>query len=83
VTKDTFLIRSKDVGLLIAILTLAGLVLGPMKKVFQLEATIGKVEKLEDRVNGNEKNIAVINSQYADISKQLDQINWQLRRLNR
>lgn len=80
-TKDNFLIRAKDVSLLIAILTLMGMFVGPMKKIFQLDDTISKMDKIQDQVNSNKTDIAVVNAQYAQISKQLDQISWQLRRI--
>lgn len=81
--KDKILLRAKDVGLLIAIFTLLGFLVGPMKKIFQLEQTLEDVKELKISSNENKTNIAVIASQYTDISKQLEQINWQLRRMRR
>lgn len=80
---NQFLIRAKDVSLIVAILTLLGFVISPMRKIFEIEAMIGRVSKLEDVVASNTNNIAVINAQYADIQKQLEQINWQVRKINR
>lgn len=79
---DKILLRAKDIGLLIGVVSLLGMFFGPLKKVFQMEETITKMAKLEDRVGGHDSSIAVINSQYADIQKQLEQMNWQLRRIN-
>lgn len=79
--KDQVLMRTKDLSLLLLLLSVLGLVLGPIKRVFRMDETITKVEKLEEKVNKSQMDIAVIGSQYADITKQLDNINWQLRRM--
>lgn len=81
-TKDQVLIRAKDVTLLISILTLLGLLFGPMRKVFMLEQTIDDVAGLKKDVGDDKTAIAVINSQYADINSQLKEIKWQLRGMN-
>lgn len=80
--KDKILLRAKDVGLLLMIFTLLGFIIGPMKKIFQLEQTIEDVKELKTHEAATTTSIAVINSQYADIQKQLEQMNWQLRRIN-
>lgn len=80
--KDKILLRAKDIGLLIMIFTLLGFIVGPMKKVFQLEQTIEDVRELKQKEAITSTSIAVINAQYADIQKQLEQMNWQLRRIN-
>lgn len=77
--KDKILIRAKDIAMVISILTLLGFLIGPSKKIFQLEQTIEDVKALKLDVFQNTTNIAVINAQYADIQKQLEQVNWQLR----
>ncbi len=79
--KDKILIRAKDVTLVIAVLTMLGMFIGPMKKIFLLDETIDKVNKLQDMGYERDKQIAIINTQYADIEKQLEQMNWQLRKL--
>lgn len=81
--KDKILLRAKDIGLLISIIILLGMILGPMKKAFIWDQTAEKVEKLEEKFNQQSNDMAVIKSQYADISKQLDSIQWQLRRINK
>ena len=73
--------RSKDAAIIAAILSLFGMLWGPMKKIVVLDQTIVKVEKLEDKVAANTQSLAVTDSRYQDINKQLEQINWQLRRL--
>lgn len=80
--KDKILLRAKDISLLVLVLTLFGMLLGPLKKTFIWDQTASKVEKLEDKMNAQSSDMAVIKSQYSDISKQLDSIQWQLRRLN-
>lgn len=79
---NKILLRARDIGYLVGLLTLFGMFFGPMKRVFQMSETIEKVAKLEDKVSTQSENLAVVSSQYKEISKQLDQINWQLRRLN-
>lgn len=87
-TKDQVLIRAKDVTLMISIITLLGLVIVPVKKIFKFDETIEKVAKLETKQETmqaaqivTDRNLAVVSAQYAEIGKQLDQINWQLRRM--
>lgn len=77
------LIRAKDIGLLIAILTLVGMILGPLKKTYQWDETVQDVAELKKEIRTQSEEIAVTKSEFDQISKQLDQINWQLRRLNR
>lgn len=79
--KDKILLRAKDIGLLVMVITLIGMLLGPLKKTFVWDETARKVEILENRMGIQETNSAVNQSQYAQISKQLDQINWQLRKM--
>lgn len=79
--KDKILLRAKDIGLLIMIFTLLGFLVGPMKKMFQLDQTIEDVKELKAQVSDTKINIAVINTQYTDIKEQLKQMNWQLRRI--
>lgn len=78
---DQLMIRAKDISLMIAILTLIGLILGPIHKIYQWDDSTQKVAQLETEVNDQMKTIAVIQSEFSDISKQLDQINWQLRKI--
>lgn len=78
--KDKILLRAKDIGLLVAIFTLLGFIWGPLKKTFKWDQAVEKVEKLEDRVNRLDSNVAVINSQYEDIKRELMRINRKLDR---
>ncbi len=80
---DKFLIRAKDIALLATILTLIGAILGPIKKAYQWDEAVTKVQDLQSRVDADDRNIAVVQSEFTEISKQLEQINWQLRRLNK
>lgn len=82
-TQDKVLIRAKDIGLLALVLTVLGMLCGPLKKVYQWNDAVEKVAQLELQVNSQDKQIAVNQSQYEQIQKQLEQINWQLRRINR
>ncbi len=64
------------------ILTLLGFIVGPARKFFQLEQTLDDVKILKENAVTMNTNIAVINAQYADIQKQLEQMNWRLRKIN-
>lgn len=79
--KDKILIRAKDITMIVSIITLLGLVLSPVKKIFKFDDAVEKIAKLEDRMMINEREIATIDAHYADISKQLDQISWKLQRI--
>lgn len=81
--KDKILIRAKDISLLILVLSLFGLIAGPMKKIFKLEDTIQDVIVLKQESAAHKQNIAVVNANLENISKQLDQINWHLSRMRR
>lgn len=81
--KDKILLRAKDLSLLILVLTFFGMIVGPLKKVFQLDDVIAKVAKLEDGAIVQNQNLAVLNAHYENIEKNLDQINYQLRRISR
>lgn len=80
--KDKILIRAKDIVLMISILTMLGMFLGPMRKIFKVEETILDVEKLKEEAVSAKIERAVTNTQLADMVKQLEQINWQLRRMS-
>lgn len=81
--KDKILLRAKDIGLLVLVLTFFGMLAGPLKRIFQLNETIEKVQKLEDNRIDQERNMAIIRTQLEGLSKQLDQVSWQLRRIGR
>lgn len=81
--KDKILLRAKDISLLVLVLTLFGMLLGPLKKTFRWDAMADKVERLEERANQQALDMAVIKSQYEDINKNLEAINWRLRRIDR
>ena len=79
--KDRILIRAKDVSIIILILTVLGLVGTQFKRVYRWDEAVERLEKLEARVTANERVVVVISTQLEGISKQLDQVNWQLRRM--
>lgn len=79
--KDRILIRAKDVSIIVLILTVLGLVGTQFKRVYRWDEAAERLEKLEVRVSNNERVVVVISTQLEGISKQLDQVNWQLRRM--
>lgn len=81
--RDRILLRAKDISLVIAIITLVGLIIGPLKQTVKWDQASEQVERLRDKLEQQGNDMAVIKAQYNEISKQLDSINWQLRRMNR
>lgn len=77
--KDQILIRAKDITLVVTILTLLGFAFVPFKKFFQFDEAVGKIATIESGLQSVKQDVAVTNAQYAMITKQLEQINWQLR----
>lgn len=87
-TKDQVLIRAKDIGLIISVVTLFGMLFGPLKKFVYMEAAAAEIPALKkelsdtrEKTNRNELNNAVAMAKLEDISKQIDQVLWQLRRM--
>lgn len=81
--KDRVLLRTKDVSIIILICTVLGLIGTQLKKVYRWDEAVERVEKLESRVRQAENvNIAVV-ARLDEISKQLDQANFYLRRMER
>lgn len=81
--KDKILLRAKDIALLVSILILAGLLLNPIRKTFEWDMAVKKVEALEDKVSANSTALAITRSQYDEIIKNLEKINRRLDRMNR
>lgn len=79
--KDRVLLRAKDISIIILIVTILGVVGTQFKRVYKWDEAADRISELEQRVNNNERVSAVIGSQLEGISKQLEQINWQLRRM--
>ena len=81
--KDQILLRTKDVSISLLICSLLGIIGTQFKKVYRWDEAADRISALELRLVTAERTAAVVNSQLEGISKQLDQINWQLRRMNR
>lgn len=81
--KDRVLLRTKDVSIIILICTVIGIVGTQFRKVYRWDETANRVDQLEIRVRQTENvNIAMV-ARLEEISKQLDQANWYLRRMER
>lgn len=79
--KDRVLLRTKDVAIIIMIATVVGILGTQLKKIYRWDAMSDKVDVLETRVRATETSNAVVIAQLSEISKQLEQVNWQLRRM--
>lgn len=80
--RDRVLLRTKDVSIIILICTLLGLIGTQTKKIYRWDETADKIVQLETRIRAAETTNTVVVTQLDSISKQLEQINWQLRRIN-
>lgn len=78
--KDKILLRAKDISLFIMILTLFGLIMGPMKKLFKLESVIEDVEKMKPLVISHDTKIAINDERWAQVQRELQSINRKLDR---
>lgn len=78
---DRVLLRVKDVSIIVLICTVIGLVGTQLKHIYRWDEAADRLEKLEVRVSASEKVTVAISTQLDGISKQLDQVNWQLRRM--
>ena len=79
--KDQVLLRTKDISIILLVCTMLGLIGTQFKKIYRWDETADKMEKLEARVSANERITIQISTQLDGISKQLDQVNWSLRRM--
>lgn len=79
--KDRVLLRTKDISIIILIVTVLGLFGTQFKKIYRWDETADKMAALEMRVATAERSTLVVSTQLEGISKQLEQINWQLRRM--
>lgn len=71
---DRILIQSKDVGLLVGILTMGAMFWKLYAKPAQWDQTTKEVEAMKPKVEAHEIALAVINEQYRTISRQLTRI---------
>ena len=79
--KDQVLLRTKDISLIVLIVTLLGVIGTQFKKFYRWEQAAEKIEQLEPRVRSTEQIGSVVTTQLTEISKQLDDIKWQMRRM--
>lgn len=77
---DKVLIRSKDIGLIIGILTLAGMVWALAEKPFEWNQTTKDMEMLKPKVEEHDKQITTIGVQFTYIERELRAINRKLPR---
>lgn len=80
--KDKVLLRTKDVAIIIMIVTVLGTLGTQFRKVYRWDDAVEKISQLEARVRAAETTNTVVVTQLDGIAKQLEQINWQLRRMN-
>ena len=64
---NQMIIRARDMGYAVLLFTIFGYLLGPAKKVFQMNEVIEKFRNIESVVNEHSRNIAVISSQMDEI----------------
>lgn len=81
--KDRVLLRAKDISIMVLIVTILGIVGTQFRRVYRWDEAADKLDRLEARVSINEKGVTVIGTQLDGISKQLEQINYQLGRMQR
>lgn len=79
--KDRVLLRTKDISVILLICTILGIIGTQFKKVYRWDETADRIVALEARVAASERSTLVVSTQLEGISKQLEQINWQLRRM--
>lgn len=79
--RDKVLIRAKDISILLLVAAVLGILGTQFKRIYRWDETSDKVEKLEIRMTNSEHVSISINTQLEGISKQLDQLSWQLRRM--
>ena len=80
-SKDQVLLRTKDISVIILIVTLLGVIGTQFKKIYRWEQAADKVEQMEPRLRNTEQIGTVVTTQLTEISKQLDDIKWQMRRM--
>lgn len=80
--KDQVLLRTKDISIILLVCTMLGLVGTQFKKVYRWDEAAERIIQLEIRVRAAETTNTVVVTQLDAIAKQLEQINWQLRRIN-
>lgn len=79
--KNHVLLTTKGIGIALTVIAFLGVIGSQLMKVYRWEATADNMEKLEERVGKNEQGIANIGGQLTGISKQLEEVNWRLRRM--
>lgn len=79
--KDQVLLRTKDISLIVLIVTLLGVIGTQLKKFYRWEQAADRIEQIEPRVRSAEQMGTVVTTQLIEISKQLDDIKWQMRRI--
>lgn len=79
--KDKILLRAKDIGMLVLLFTLLGFLVGPMRKYFEVEHVISDIEELKKEQRVDHDSVISVNAKFDEIQKQLESINWQLRRI--
>ncbi len=84
--RDKILLRAKDITLIISVLTMLGLLLGPVKQFIRIQAVADDVIMMKQdmratiaQTNANTTAIAVVSTQYESISKQLESIQRDVR----
>lgn len=81
-TKDTILLRAKDIVLISVVLGLLGMIYGPLRKSVKWDESVEQVQELKKKVDAQTLDMAVIKTQYTAIEKHLEEISLRLQRIN-
>lgn len=77
---DRTLIRAKDIGLIVGILTVCGMLWKVGLKPFEWEQNTKEIAELKQSVKTHDLQLAQINAQYTSIKDELRSINRKLGR---
>lgn len=82
-TKDSFLIRAKDITLIVTILGLLGFMGNIYKKTYRWDEAAEKIDANEKVQHNQETDLAVIKAQLSVISSNVDSLGVKIDRLRR
>lgn len=80
--QDRVLLRTKDISVILLICTILGILGTQFRKIYRWDEAADRVVALEVRIRQTENVNTAVVARLDEISKQLDQVNWQLRRMN-
>lgn len=76
--KDRILIRGKDIGLIIGIITLAGMVLAYAKKPAEWDQTVEDIKTLKPVIWNNKSRVDILETKVDYMVKTLERIDRKL-----